>query len=107
MQFDPKKMIEPMTQAMACMHNTQKDSRKKLTSTKSTGSKPYLGKSKPPEITKGLDDTTDPNLTCTTARILGMNLLIVESYSENTKRTASSRKYNCGKSVIQLNKKHP
>ena len=39
-QLDPKKMIE----AMACMYNTPKDPSKKLTGTKPTGGKPYLGK---------------------------------------------------------------
>ena len=37
---------------------------KNQTGTKPTGSKPYLGKSRPSEITKGLDGTTNPSLMC-------------------------------------------
>ena len=64
MQMDLEKLIEAMTQAMACMYNMQKDPSKKLPSTKPLGDKPYLGKSKQPQITKGLNGTTDPNLMC-------------------------------------------
>ena len=64
MQMDLKKLIEAMTQAMACMYNMQKDLNKNLTSTKPIGGKTFLGKSKPPGIMKGLDGTTDPNLRC-------------------------------------------
>ena len=35
-----------------------------MTGTKPLGGKPYLGKAKPPQITKGLDGTTDPDLMC-------------------------------------------
>ena len=64
MQMDHRKLIEAMTQAMACMYNMQKDPSKQLTGSKPIGGKPYLGKSKQPQITKGLDGTTDPNLKC-------------------------------------------
>ena len=64
MQMDPKKLTEAMTQAMACMYNTSKDPSKKISGTKSLVGKPYLGKAKQSQITKGLDGTTDPNLTC-------------------------------------------
>ena len=64
MQMDPKKLIETMTQAMACMYNTSKDPSKKISGTKPLGGKPYLGKAEQPQITKGLDGTTDANLTC-------------------------------------------
>ena len=45
-QMDPEKLIKAMTQAMAGMYNMQKDPRKKLSSTKPLGGKPYLGKAK-------------------------------------------------------------
>ena len=64
MQLDPKKMIEAMAQAMACMYNTQKGPSQKSTGTKPTGGNPYLRKSKPSEIIKGLDGTTNPSLMC-------------------------------------------
>ena len=48
-----------MIEAMACMYNTQKGSIQKLTDTKTTEGKPYLGKSRPSEITKELDGTTN------------------------------------------------
>ena len=54
MQMDQKKLLEAMTQAMACMYNTPKDPSKKLSGTKPLGGKPYLGKAKQPQITKGL-----------------------------------------------------
>ena len=57
-------MIEAITQAMVCMFITEKDLSKKLSGTKPLGGKPYLVKSKEPQITKGLDGTTDPNLIC-------------------------------------------
>ena len=60
MQMDPKKLIEAMTQAMVCIYNTSKDPSKKISGTKPLGGKPYLGKEKQPQITKGLDGTTDP-----------------------------------------------
>ena len=40
MQMDLKKMIEAMTQVMACMYNTQKDHSKKLKGTKPIGVSP-------------------------------------------------------------------
>ena len=64
MHMDLQKMIEAMTQAMAFMYNTQKDPSKKMASLKLIGYKPYLGQSKQPEITKGLNGTTDPDLMC-------------------------------------------
>ena len=64
MQMDPKKLIEATTQAMACMYNTSKDPSKKISGPKPLGGKHYLGKTKQPQITEGLDGTTDPNLTC-------------------------------------------
>ena len=73
MQLDPKKMIEAMTQAMVCIYNTQKGPSQKLTSTIPTGGKPYLGKSRPPEV-KGLDGTTNPSLVCHYCRDTGHEL---------------------------------
>ena len=64
MQLDPKKMIEAMTQVMVCMYNTQKGVSQKSASMKPTWVKPYLGKSKPSEIAKGLDSMTNPSLMC-------------------------------------------
>ena len=65
MQMDLEKLIEAMTQAMACTCIiSQKDPSKKVSSTKHLGGKPYLGKAKQPQITKGLDGTTHPSLTC-------------------------------------------
>ena len=63
MQLDPKKMKEAMTQAIACMYNTQKGPIH-ISGTKPTGGKPYLEKSKPSEITKGLDSITSPTNMC-------------------------------------------
>ena len=64
MQMDLEKLIEAMSQAMACMHNMQKDPGKTLSGTKSVEGKPYLGKAKQPQITKGIDGTTDSDLMC-------------------------------------------
>ena len=64
MQMDPKKLIEAMTQDMTYMYNTSKDPSKKISGTKPLVGKPYLGKAKQPQIKKGIDGTTDPNLTC-------------------------------------------
>ena len=57
-------MIKAMTQAMACMYTTQKGLTEKPSGTKPNGGKPYLGKERPPKITKGLDGTVNPSLTC-------------------------------------------
>ena len=62
MQMDLEKLIEAMTQAMACMYNTEKDPSKKLSDTKPLEGKPYLGKANQPQTTKGLDSTNNPNL---------------------------------------------
>ena len=64
MQMDLEKLTEAMTHNMACMYNMKKDPSKKLSGAKPLGSKPYLGKSKQPQITKGLIGTNEPNLTC-------------------------------------------
>ena len=58
-QMDPRKLIEAMTQTMKYMYNMQKDPNKKLTCMKPLCGKPYLGKSKQPQTTKGLDGTAD------------------------------------------------
>ena len=44
MQLDQQKMIKAMSQAMACMYNTQKGLSQKLNGTKPTRGKPYIGK---------------------------------------------------------------
>ena len=64
MQMDPEKLIEAMTQAMACMYHTSKNPSGKISGTKPLEGKPYLGKTEQPQITKGLDATIDPYLTC-------------------------------------------
>ena len=46
MQLDQQKMTEAMTEAMACMYNTQKSPNGKLSGTKPTGYKSYLGKTR-------------------------------------------------------------
>ena len=85
MQMDPKKLIEAMTQAMTCMYNTSKDPSKKISGTKPLEGKSYLGKAKQPQTTKGLDGTTNPNLTCQYCKDSGNEL-------DNCK--TCSRKYN-------------
>ena len=81
-----------MTQAMACMYNTQKGPRQKLTGTKLTGGKLYLGKSKPSEITKGLDAQLTPVLHAVTVKILGINLVNVVSWSKISKENSWQQK---------------
>ena len=53
-----------MMQAMACMDMTKKGPTEKNVGTKLAGRKPYLGKRKPSELTKGFDGSLHPNLTC-------------------------------------------
>ena len=104
MQMDPKKLIEAMTQAMTCMYNTLKDPRKKISGTKALGCKPYLGRTKQPQITKGLDGTIDPNLICLYCKDSGHEL--------NCKKLQQKiqREQVAAESIIAemaLNKKHP
>ena len=88
MQLHLKKMIEAMTQAMACMYSTQKNPCKKLTGTNLTGGKPYLGKSKPAETMTGLDGTIDSNLTCQYCKDTGYKCdnsrKLQQKYKENS-----------------------
>ena len=98
-------MIEAMTQAMACMYNTTKDPSKKMSGTKHLGGKPYLGKTKEPQITKGLDGTTDPNLTCQYCKDSGHELVNCKKLQQKIQREQLA-----AESVIAemaLNKKHP
>ena len=104
MQMDPEKLIEAMTQAMACKCNTEKDPIKKLSATKPVGGKPYVGRVKQPQITKGLDGT-DPNLMCCYCKDSGHEL-------ENCSKLQQKLQWEqlAAESVIaekMLNKKHP
>ena len=95
MQLDPKKIMEAMTQAMACMYNTQKGPSQKLSGMKPTGGKPYQGKCKLAEITKGLDGMTNHSLMCHYCKGNRHELDNCRKLPvKNTKRTASSRKCN-------------
>ena len=105
MQMDPEKLIEAMTQAMACMYYISKDPSRKISGTKPLEGKPYLGKTKQPQITKGLDGTTDPNLTCQYCKDSGHEL-------DNCKKLQQKIQWEqlVAESIIVekvLNKKHP
>ena len=105
MQMDPKKLIEPMTQAMACMYNTTKDPSKKMSGKKPIGGKPYLGNTKQPQITKGLDGTTDPNLICKYCKDSGHGLDNCKKLQQKIQREQLAAKSIIAEMV--LNKKHP
>ena len=88
MQLDPKKMIEVITQAMACMYTSQKGPSEKLSGMKPTESNPYLEKIKPQEITKGIDGTINPCLMCCYCKDTGHELdngrKLQKKYKENS-----------------------
>ena len=58
--INPQQFMKDITQAMSCMYVGAK----KLASTQETGEKPYLGTARPPKLSKGLDGSLDPNLSC-------------------------------------------
>ena len=105
MQMDPKKLIEAMTHAMACMYHTSKDPSRKISGMKPLGGKPYLGKTKQPQITKGLDSTTDPNLTCRYCKDSGHKLDNCKKLQQKIQWGQLEAERVIAEKV--LNKKHP
>ena len=79
-------MIKTMTQAMACMYKTQKGPSQKLAGSKPTWGSPYLGKSKPSEITKELDGLTNPSLMCHYCKDTGHGLDNCRKLQQNIQR---------------------
>ena len=57
---DTQQLVKAITQAMSCMYVDTK----KLASDQETKGKPFLGTSRPSELSKGLDGSLDPNLSC-------------------------------------------
>ena len=94
-----------MTQAVACIYNAQKDPINKLTGTKPTGGKSYLGKSKPPEFTKGLDDTIDPNHMYHYCKDSGHDLDSCRQLQQKRQRKQLAAERFIAEKA--LNKKHP
>ena len=87
------------------MYSTSKDPSKKISDTKPLGGKHYLGKAKQPQITKGLDGTTDPNLTCRYCKDSGHELNKCKKLQQKIQQEQLA-----AESVIvekALNKKHP
>ena len=58
--IDTQQLVKAITQAMSCMYVGTK----KLASDQETKGKPFLGTSRPSELSKGLDGSLDPNLSC-------------------------------------------
>ena len=105
MQWDWKKMMKTLTQAMACMCNTQKNPNQKSTGTKPTGGKPYLGNSRPSEVAKGLDGTTNTSLTCHYCKGAGHKLDNCGKLQLKIKREQLAAKSIIAEQVFK--KKHP
>ena len=59
-RVDTQQLVKATTQAMSCMHVGTK----KLASDQETREKPLLGINRPPELSKGLAGSLDPNLSC-------------------------------------------
>ena len=57
---DTQQLVKAIIQAMSCMYVGTK----KLASDQQTRGKPFLGTNRPPELSKGLDGSLDPNLSC-------------------------------------------
>ena len=57
---DTQQLVKAITQAMSCMYVGTK----KLASDQETRGKPFLGTNRPSELSKGLDGSLDPNLSC-------------------------------------------
>ena len=57
---DTQQLVKAIPQAMSCMYV----STKKSASDQKTRGKPFLGTNRPPELSKGLDESLDPNLSC-------------------------------------------
>ena len=57
---DAQQLVKAITQAMSCMYVGTK----KLASDQETIGKPFSGTNWPPELSKGLDGSLDPNLSC-------------------------------------------
>ena len=58
--IDTQQLVKAITQAMSCMYVGTK----KVASDQETKGKPFLGTSRPSELSKGLDGSLDPNLSC-------------------------------------------
>ena len=58
--IDKQQLVKAITQAMSCMYVGTK----KLASDQETKGKPFLGTDRPSELSKGLDGSLDPNLSC-------------------------------------------
>ena len=98
-------MTETMTQAMACMYNMEKGQSEKTIGTKPTGDKLYLGKKRPPDVTKGLVGMVNPSLTCCYCRSNGHEL-----NNFNKLQCKIRRELLAAEGIIVeqvLNKKHP
>ena len=55
-----QQLVKAITQAMSCMYVGTK----KSVSDQETKGNQFLGTNRPPELSKGLDGSLDPNLTC-------------------------------------------
>ena len=58
--IDTQQLVKAIAQAMSCMYVGTK----KLACDQETKGKPFLGTSRPSELSKGLDGSLDPNLSC-------------------------------------------
>ena len=58
--IDTQQLVKAITQAMSCMYVGTK----KLAGDQETKGKPFLGTDRPSELSKGMDGSLDPNLSC-------------------------------------------
>ena len=97
--------IEAMTQAMACMNNTQKGPTEKISGTKPPDRKPYLRKKRPTKVTKGLDSIINPSLTCHYWKDIGHELKDCSKLQHRIRREQLAEDSIITKQA--LNRKHP
>ena len=76
---DTQQLVKTITQAMPCMYVGTK----KSASDQETRGKPFLGTNRPPELSKGLDGSLDPNFHASIVKISAMKRKIVGSYRKN------------------------
>ena len=75
----PQQLMKAITQAMSCMYVGAK----KPASTQDIKGKPFLGTTRPPKLSKGLDGSLDPNLSCQYCKDTGQEKKTAGGNKEN------------------------